>query len=88
MTPEKFNKLQSKAWVLVMEHLKYLDSEEKGSASCKDRISSITEVDRIETAETLFSEAALFQCMADELCNAAIRREKIEKEEQNGTVPS
>ncbi|EHL12507.1 hypothetical protein HMPREF9624_00218 [Oribacterium asaccharolyticum ACB7] len=88
MTPEKFNKLQSKAWVLVMEHLKYLDSEEKGSASCKDRISSITEVDRIETAETLFSEAALFQCMADELCNAAIRREKIEKEKQNDSLQS
>lgn len=46
MTPEKFNKLQSKAWVLVMEHLKYLDSEEKQSTSCKDRISSITEADR------------------------------------------
>lgn len=37
MTLEKFNKLQSKAWVPVMEHLKYLDSEEKQSTSCKDR---------------------------------------------------
>ena len=88
MTSEKFNKLQSKAWVLVMEHLKYLDSKEEQSTSCKDRISSITEVDRIKTAETLFSEAALFQCITNELCKAAIRREKIEKEKQNDTVQS
>ena len=71
-----------------MEHLKYLDSEEQ-STSHKDRISSITEVGRIKTADTLFSEATLFQCVANELCNAAVRREKIEKEEkQNGAVQS